>query len=318
MYDVTKCMSRKNKKVDILVQCPYPRKIGDLCKKHHNSKHLLRIDHPIPAKKSRNKPLIILESSDDDIASVENIEIMGLENIELSGPAYHDICLSNDDVDPVSQEVLWTMVDGLRIPQCEFQQDLIFSYTDNSGFIRCFNINSLIGMFEQNIFNHPITGEQFDTLIIAKVHAKYKILQQLHIIHPKLVDNSITTDSITLMAFNTLHKLSKFNIYINDQWFLELSTHELHKLYYETQDFFKQNIPPTHQHKIFNKTTTQIKNYSSPLIIQHEILSNYDKLLNVQNEQMLTLGSYIIVGGLATVCPEVKTCYPDIAFSFME
>lgn len=61
-----------------------------------------------------------------------------------------------------------------------------------------------------------------------------------------------------------------------------------------------------------------MKNVTDKLYVQYYLLNSIDKLVSRCEDQSLqTLGVYISIGGLSTVCKEAKKEYPHISFTFM-
>lgn len=245
---------------------------------------------------------------------------------KISGPAYNNTCLSHDDVDPISQEILWEIKDGIKLSVNEIPKHLLFSYTDSKGFVRCFNISSLYELFNQNIYKHPITNEDIPELALQNAKKKIKILEHSGVLQKEIDNGIITPDKIKNITFNTFAKLHKYNIYIKDKWFLDLNITELGKMYYETKDFFEKNIQTEEQRKLlipphgiaFEKSSDIIKSCKNKLFVQYYLLTNIDKIIsNCKTESMQTMGTYIVLGGLCTVSKETRECYPDFSFSFM-
>lgn len=358
-----KCMSRKNKKKGLMVQCPHEKKVADYCEKHSISKNILRIDNPLPKKyinklmdiytdKSKSKKIKVKdkkkicildgklvittdESKFDKISSktfetnYKSMEEFIGKNMNeilkmISGPAYEDPLLSHNNIDPISQEEIWEEVDGKRKASDEIDRMLLFSYKENN-FIRCFNINSLKQLFQQNIYKHPVTGHNFPKESIDYAKIKIDILEDQGIIELEWEETELTNKKIKQYTFEVFYKFHKFNIYPKDEWFLNLSLLELGKMYYETKDFFVQNTTPE-QKKIlvppdgisFEQEADYIKSLPDKLCVQYYILNSIEKIISLcSDESLQTMGTYIALGGLATVSLDARKNYPDIAYSFM-
>ena len=53
------------------------------------------------------------------------------------------------------------------------------------------------------------------------------------------------------------------------------------------------------------------------LEIQYYILQNIaDVIGSSEDEGSKNLGNYLMLGGLAVICPEIRERYPDFAYSF--
>jgi uncharacterized protein YciU (UPF0263 family) len=336
--------------------------INGYCKKHSNSKNILRIDNPLP-KKYINKLMDLLtenktNKNKDDYykiriyngeiikTSIENDheykykpnktfetdyknKFNGLKIEEIidliSGPAYNNPLLSHNNIDPISQEEIWDIKDGQKIISNEIKQIMLFSFEDEQKFVHCFNIDSLRNLFKHNNFNHPITGKEFPNHVIENAKIKIDILEDLGELEIHVKDTELTEDMVKNYTFTVFANFHKFNIYPNDIWFLDLSLEQLGKMYYETKDFFQQNID-FNQKKIlvppngiaFVHESNYIKNCKNKLYVQYYLLDNINKIISLcSNEALQIMGAYIAIGGLATVSVQAREGYPHIAYSFM-
>ena len=116
------------------------------------------------------------------------------------------------------------------------------------------------------------------------------------------------------------------SIFVDSEWFLKLDVDKLLKLNYELKDFYVNNtdnetrvimVPPNGD--AFNFTNQQLKNEckGNKLNIQKYLLDNINKVItSSEDEAMINLGNYLMIGGLAVVCPEIRDRYPDFVYSF--
>lgn len=363
LIDENNCMSRKNKLSGLLQQCPLKKKINDYCKKHSNSNNILRIDKSLPLEYI-NKLMDIYTIDQTEIKEFYKIRIFKGELIKttktndymyvnlpiktfetnyntldkfnnkskleildmISGPAYHNPLLSHNEIDSISQEQIWYYENDKKIVSDEIKKEMLFSYQDEDNFIRCFNIESLRGLFKQNIFNHPITCKPFSKQVIENAKIKIEILEEIGILDIEVENTELTEDKVKQYTFEVFSKFHKFNIYPKDSWFLNISLPNLGKMYYETKDFFLQNIPNIDKKKklvppdgiAFNYEVDFIKKCKNKEYVQYILLNNINKIISLCSDEALqTMGSYIALGGLATVSHEARDCYPHIAYSFM-
>ena len=358
--DINKCMSRKNKASGIILQCPYNVENNGYCKKHVKSNNILRIDEPIP-QKYINKLMNLLTEDNTETDNYYKIRIFNGEIIKtsmendheyknqpkktfetnymnkfngqnkeeiikiVSGPAYNDPLLSHNNIDPITQENIWYEQDDKKIVSDDIKQIMLFSYKDDKNFIHCFNIESLRNLFKYNNFNHPITNIKFPDQVIEYVKIKIEILEDMGELELEVKDTELTEEMIKQYTFTVFANFHKFNIYPEDKWFLDLSLDQLGKMYYETQDFFLQNISDN-QKKIlvppngiaFEYDSNYIKKCKDKLYVQYYLLDNINKIISLCSDKALQImGSYIAIGGLATVSSEARDGYPHIAYSFM-
>ena len=114
--------------------------------------------------------------------------------------------------------------------------------------------------------------------------------------------------------------------FIDRDDFLNLNDKNLSKLYYETSDFFSQNLDEslidnikeyaeTQNKYIFNFTTTEFDNFNK-IKKQTILLDSFEMLLTYENEHIKSMSYYIILGGLSLLIPKIKENYPDFCFSF--
>lgn len=275
--------------------------------------------------KYKNQPIKSFQTNYkqmDKFSGMNEQEILKI----ISGPAYENPLLSHTDIDPISQEEIWYEKDGEKILSNEIEQKLLFSYEDEYGYIRCFNIESLRGMFKQNKFKHPVTCIEFSKETIENAKIKIEILEECGDLTIEVEDTELTEDKVKQYTFEVFSKFHKFNIYPKDSWFLDLSMSCLGKMYYETKDFFLQNIPNMEQKKklvppngiAFEHDSDYIKCHKNKLYVQYYLLDNINKIISLCSDNALqTMGTYIALGGLATVSKEARECYKHIAYSFM-
>lgn len=327
MFNTNNCMSRKNKKEGCNIQCPFPRKNGDYCLKHYNSKKLLRIDDGLldnVTNKKINKKSA-LESFNDGVMqgiisyilknnilkndAFNNDAFNNDQMIKISGPAFVDPCLSHDSVDPISHENIWTNVnlEGKQVSK-DIHPKLIFSYVDNNNFVRCFNIESIIGLFEKGIYTHPITGDKFSDKVIELAKEKIEML-----FTKVIIKSELNNELIKNYTYNVFDKFRTFNIYLQDEWFLNLNISNLQKLYFEMRDFFYKNIDTSKYTNLFTISNYDF-NHSNILHMQYYMLYNIEQLILTSDNATNILSSYIVLCSLSIVCPQIKQAYPDIVY----
>jgi hypothetical protein len=316
-------MARQDKFNNIFNQCPNSKINNDYCNDH--DEYSDRIDKPIPITSVELLlKSYIYENKEikDKTKQFKYAELFPNKNLDeimtlVSGPAYYNKLLAHNDVDPISQEDIWTINDnGEKVVSEEIPDLHIFSYLDQQGFIQCFNIHSLCGLFNENIYKHPVTANDFSEQTIQ--YAKIK----MELLNIKNVKN--TNLDIKQLTFNVFYKFHKFNIYPKDNWFLDLDQKQLAKMYYETKDFYIHNVkqiindPNTFFEQKHTTITNMENNNANKIKIQKILLDNIDKLMSINHDMSLqTLCAYIIIGGLATVCVEAKEIYSYISYSFM-
>lgn len=288
-----KCLSVKKK--GSLKQCNNKKKVGDYCKVHAKCKNIVRIDEVI-----KNDP-----------------------NIELSGPAYIDICLSHDNVDIISLEKLWIKNDkGEKIPKCEFDRRLIFSYEDN-GIIRCFNIKSLYHLFKNKIYKDPFTNKAMNPELIDRINKKIEYIQSVGISLEYKKKKISKSKEVELKVVDAFKKFDSLGFYMRTEWFTDLDIQQLKKIYMEGKGIWSTFVStnPDAAAQILPHGTTAFndnnaKSVSNKIHLQNIVIDEFHKLLfSGINENAMRLGAYILVGIFAYVSSAVKEVYGDFMYN---
>jgi len=277
--------------------------------------------------KKEDEDVIIDEKSDTsnemDHDSKIDVKLILNKVQNYLGPANGDHLLSCDNKDPITQEDIWIREDGVKIKSDEIPSYKLFSYSDTDNIIRCFNIETIINMINNDCIAHPITGIDMDIESIKRATEMYKILKDNNVINEKSDDRS-EEEKVNSYAFDVFQKFSIISIFIDHQWFIKLNKKDLEKLNYELQDFYDQNVteenkllmvPP--EGKAFAITKSEFSSKYNELEMKKYLLENIDKVISSsEDESMKTLGSYIMIGGLAVVCKEIRERYPDFVYGF--
>jgi len=219
-------------------------------------------------------------------------------------PSRLDPLHSVDDKDPISLNVFWILENSKKKLVYSNPEDLIV-YNEISGLCRCFERSSLEQLKAYNILSHPITGEKIPSEIMNNI-------------------NNIKLDikkSINDLAFEVFQLFTKNSIFINHQYFIDLCHVKLQKLYYETREFYKNNI--TYEDRILIDNNDNIFNldtfvYNTKTIkeAQEYYLLNIKKILEYDDDKLKYMLNYIILGALSVVIPEIKKNYSDFLFNF--
>ena len=206
---------------------------------------------------------------------------------------------SIEDRDAISFEIFWTETNGIKKMVYD-DLTLLKLYKDNNNIVHCFEKNTLDYMKHYKITYHPITME---TLPIELFENRENI--------------NINT-SISSQAKDIFNTLTNISIFIDSNMFLKLNNLKIDKLYYETRDFYQNNLPENIKNKlnIFIKSCNEYNNMNFKNK-QEYILDCYKNLLKSSENEIVYMYYYIIVGGLSTVIPEIKELYPDIIYGIM-
>jgi hypothetical protein len=209
-----------------------------------------------------------------------------------------------DNKDPISLNDIWIEKDGKKKIVYNNINNLVF-YTDSHNNVRCFEKESLSYLLGYGNKNHPITGEPIPESVFINITPS-KVIKE----------TSKTIEDITLDIFQLFNNQS---VFIDHNLFLKLSKDALLKLYYETKDFYINNLTTIQRNEIsssafqLNKDNLIEKNTNE---IRKYILDNIKILLECTNDEYKFILLYILVGGLSTVIKEVKEQYPDLSFDF--
>lgn len=209
-----------------------------------------------------------------------------------------------DSKDPISLNDFWIEKNGIKQIVYNNINNLVF-YVDSSNKIRGFEKESLSYMLGYNIKTHPITNEIIPDYVFN------------NIVPLKVIDE--TNKTINDIAFDIFQLFNNQSIFIDHTLFLKLNKDKLLKLYYETKEFYINNLSNEQRNEISNnafqltKDNLSEKNISD---IQKYILQTMKTLLECNIENYKFMISYILVGGLSIVIKEVKEMYPDLSFEF--
>lgn len=266
-------------------------------------------------KNSENKN----KSSRNILLDNENINKL-VQNYQ--GPAKGNHLKSCDNKDPISQEDIWCLSNTEKTVCSDIPSIKLFSYLDSEDKIRCFNIESIITLINTDCIKHPITGLEIDSKSIDNAKNMYTILKENNIIIEE-EDNRTIEKKISDYAFSVFQKFSLISVFIEHEWFLKLNDSKLDKLYYETSDFYFQNVslenkkimvPPDGKAFVMSRKDFEKIDLNEK---RKYILENIDKIISSsKDEGMKTLGYYLMIGGLGVVCKEIREKYPDFAYGF--
>ncbi len=219
-----------------------------------------------------------------------------------------NILNSIDDRDPISMNVFWKETGGIKhveYPKENFSQ-LVF-YTDTKNLLRCLEKETLSYLKTYNLRTHPITLEPIPDSLFA----------DLEIVDLIKIEESKTISDIALDVFQYFGKIS---IFINYEWFIELSKDNLIKFNYELKDFWLQNVPDNQKQlvsstPILTKSNEDLEDKNKEEI-QRYLLNEIKTMLQCEKEEVKYMINYIILGALGIVIPKIKELYPDFVFAF--
>lgn len=231
---------------------------------------------------------------------------------ELIGPVFDDITLSEDEFDLMTMDQIWTNVNGIKVPTFP-NKYFLFSYEDSHNKIRCFTIFTLYELVKNNNFRHPTTNEGLSAKTIKRAKKLIKIYsEELSIFddYKKVSDDVSLKNKVT----NLFRKISAYNIFLEESWFLSINDiNLLKKIIFDTHDILSKNLkninPNIRTTTLFKKI---IRKKESSLKIKDYIVDEWDKLLNLVDLSLNKIPLWILVSGLYNVIPIVKEKYPNL------
>ena len=315
-------MSIKNSKDVKYNQCQHRKKIGEYCTRHSKSKKIIRIDDVLNSKNIPFKFDTRILFIEDECLTTKKMVRQETKSIEeqlttISGPAYTNICVSHDDVDPISLETLWKYDEhGDKIDMCEFDKKLVFSYRDKRGFIRCFNIKSLKEILDRDSKIDPISGEEFETDIFENMKEKIKILEDNNLLR---YDKIMLTpnDELKFKITKVLKLYDELDIWIDAEWVEKLTMDDTRRIYNEIKnmwDAFSTDNSNLANDVLNGKDPFVRMNNSMDLIkSKNALLDVFENfVINGINKQSKLTGAIIVIGGFAYVSKDVKERFKEM------
>lgn len=300
--DRYKCICLKNKNLYCKQQCPFKLKNGRFCNKHNKGKFKTAYDYN----------LIIIQ------AHVRRF-ITQCKMYRIYGPAYQNLLLSHDNLDPISLEQIWDIKNSVKINICEIPRYLIFSFKDSRNKIRVYNILSLLKIKSYDN-KDPITRTILDPIITQYLEERLNFMKHFNLWDDKLVQHEKQTQiqNVKNMVTDITIILNHNNIYINNTDILNISHSKLVQLYSECRSilYHPDNV------SIYNKlskdnlffqtkgeTLIKISNITEiQTIVFNEILQILKQPeLHDKNKHI----SYIILGALMYVSPNIYNIYTN-------
>jgi len=244
---------------------------------------------------------------------------------KLIGKVYDDVTLSEDEIDPVTMDTIWTMNNGVRVPG-DIGRYYLFSYFDSKKKLRCLTIFTMYNLIQDNNLMHPTTTEPIPIADIKRAKRLIAIYQS----KIGLFNDDSNNASPEFKLKNRLTKLFKkfhqHSIYLEENWLTNLTDQtNLHKIITETEKLVSNNLSSIHPNlqnfRVFqrrrpapvkgklNKTNKTQFDY---LEMQEYIVGEWEKLINAANNPNNQIPIWIIALGLSYVVPDVKQKFPDI------
>jgi hypothetical protein len=299
-----KCSSVKNKK-ECYIQCKNKKKKENLCLKHYKSKNIIYIQDSI---KKKNKEIAI------NIINKLKKKIRYKYLSKLSGPCYNNICLSHNNIDIISREIIWYERNNKKYNKCEFDKILIFSYYDKNK-IWCFNILSLMKSLDNNYKINPFTNKPFSKKILNKIKKKIDFLKKINYKFEEEEINII--DKHILYKNEVLKNFDILGLFIDIKWFNDLNILNLKNLYNELRSIWNAQKHYYQDYKkiIPNNLVFEDIRDLNRIELEEKVLGKFDSFISLGiNEKFRKLGGYIVLGAFSYVSKDVKEIYNNIIF----
>lgn len=214
-----------------------------------------------------------------------------------------------ENKDPISLSEIWVERNNKKIFVYPNYKNLIL-YKDENNLVNCLEKETVNDFITHNIKIHPVTFATIPDFVFKMIDYKKIVIEK----------------TIPERALEIFQIFTNLSIFIDRDDFLNLNEDNLSKLYYETSDFFSQNLndslinnikeySETQKKYIFNFTTSEFNNFNK-IKKQTILLDSFEMLLTYENEHIKSMSYYIILGGLSLLIPKIKENYPDFCFSF--
>ncbi len=214
-----------------------------------------------------------------------------------------------DHIDPVSLSEIWVFRNNKKEFVYPDYQNLVL-YKDKNNTVNCFEKDTINYFIHHKINTHPVTSIEIPKEVLNLIEYKEIIVNK-------------TIEEHALDVFQLFNNIS---VFLDHKEYVKLTEDKLNKLYYETFEFFHQNLPDIKIQKI--KTLGKDNNldiYEIECEIFNEkhfeekqkyILDIFKFLLEFKDDDIKLMIYYIILGGLSLFIQKIKTDYPDFCFSF--
>lgn len=260
--------------------------------------------------------------------------------INLIGPVFDDITLSEDQEDPITMDKIWEYgKDGMKIPLFANKYHL-FSYKDSKSKIRCLTIFTLYDMCQSGDITHPITTEPIPEADIIRAKELIDIYSTKLNLFGSGSDVNMSPEYELKNRINHLFKQFHIHsIFFEESWLTSItSKDQLVKVIHETEQLAKNNMriihadltklnfqnpfvsAPKKSAKKFirsrdikcKESEDETANPSDILTIKKYIVDMWNELIKVADNPNNQAPIWIIAYGLSFVVPEVKIKFPDL------
>lgn len=290
--DINKCICMKNSRKSCNIQCIYSIYNNNRCKRHQNNRFNTIDNYNLSIIQAYIKSYLIRQKL-----------------YKLYGPAYKKPILSHDNIDPISLEQIWNLVDNKRVNVCEIPRYLIFSYIDENKHIRVFNILSLLKLIQYDK-KDPTTRSSITSNVIDSVNKRIEYMKKHNIWNNKLVevDNYTSKQLILNSITNITAFLATENIFIDNSIILNLSEFKIKQLYNECRLILYHNDNKNYTNKL---SRLYFQNYNT--LINLKIM--LDELNDLIKNTLLNVNQYksylsrILLAAFMYVSTEINILY---------
>lgn len=231
----------------------------------------------------------------------------------LIGPVFYNILDSVDDIDPVTFDTFWKVVDNKKIDVYK-NRYFLFSYFDNSNRLRCLTIFTLYDMYKNNQYIHPITCEELSQDNITRAEKLISIYtNELNLFSLMNIDSDNTPEvNLENKTTSLFSSFNKYNIYFEDNWFLKISSiNNLKKILSESIILIKNNLSDNKE--VIEVVNKKLKLDNSDVInTKLEILSLWEDVVNLIDLTKNQLPVWIIGYVLSMFEKDILLKYPTI------
>ena len=136
---------------------------------------------------------------------------------------------SIDDKDPVTLKPFWIIKNNIKEVVYDGSIDDLILYKDSHNLIRCFEKETLSYLKAHKITKNPVSQEDIPNEL-------FNLVEEIDL---KEERKNMTIHEKSLEVFQ---KFSKISIFIDSEWFVELTKDKLIKFHYEASSFYKENL----------------------------------------------------------------------------
>jgi hypothetical protein len=248
----------------------------------------------------------------------------------------HKTATIKDIRDPVSLQELWRVNASGEHEPAEGVLCYEEKWDDGKVFVRGFELETIANMLSRvdtDVLRHPVSGR----LIPAVAVEKAKLLIKEKGITAEIEDfgslsvSELTSEKMRFFALEVFQLLAAIDVRMDENRFMELSKEKLAKLAMELKEMMDANLPEfvmdvlKHEANgrrpfvVVSRSGTEGDNWWRQFLLK-EIRRVFLRVKTLGKEVgggQLQMLAYIVLGAMATVCPEIRQSFRDnLVFSF--